>query len=93
MPNSRLQTNAQDQEQRDKINRMDVTLSEVIQPALKSLQIDVKTIVQKDFLSRAEADNKYMTKSDFKPYAVAISTVGGIFLAAIAAALAHGIIK
>lgn len=87
------QTNSQDQEQRDKINRMDITLSDVIQPALKSLQVDVKTMVQKDFLTKGEADSKYMTKADFKPYAFAISTVGGIFLAAIAAALAHGIIK
>lgn len=86
----RTQTNAQDQEQRDKINRMDITLVEVIQPALKSLQIDVKTLVQKDFLTRGEADSKYMTKSDFRPYAVALGAIGLAVLGYIVNAVLNG---
>lgn len=89
----RIQTNAQDQEQRDKINRMDITLSDVIQPALKSLQVDVKTIVQKDFLTRAEADSKYMTKSDFRPYAVALGAIGLAVLGYIVNAVLSGSLR
>lgn len=89
----RTQTNSQDQQQRDAVTRIDITLSDVIQPALKSLQVDVKTIVQKDYLTKAEADVKYVTKSDFRPYQVILGTIGTVILGAIALAIAKGFLK
>lgn len=89
----RTQTNSQDQLQRDAVTRIDITLTDVIQPALKSLQVDVKTIVQKDYLTKAEADVKYVTKADFRPYQVILGTIGTVILGAIALAIAKGILK
>jgi hypothetical protein len=81
------------QEQRDTITRMEVTINEVVIPSIKRVEESVTTLTSKDLIGRQEADLKYMTKSDFRPYAVAITTIGGIFLATIAGSLAKLVLK
>jgi len=64
-----------EQDQRDTITRMDVTITDVLLPSLKRVEENVLGITNKDLISRQEADAKYVTKADFKPYAVALSVI------------------
>jgi len=60
------QTPKEDQVQRDKINRMDFTITEVILPALTTIKDDVKKIADKDYVTSAEAENKFVSMAVFK---------------------------
>ena len=64
-----------EQDQRDTITRMDVTIKEVILPTIKRVDANLEAIASKDYQTRQEADAKYVTKADFRPYAVALSVI------------------
>lgn len=50
----------------DKVARMEIIQRDVIQPNLKTIVTDVKTIMQSGYLTKAEADNKYAAKDEVK---------------------------
>ena len=55
-----------DTEFREKVRSIDQTIQEVIKPTMTGMAEDIRTIVNKDFLTKAEADKKFVTKEEFK---------------------------
>lgn len=64
---------------------MDFTLTDVVLPALKSIQTDQKIMLQKDFMTRAEAETKFSSKDETKFLKNIIYTLGAAFAAYIMA--------
>ena len=77
---ARPQTMQEDQEQRDKINRVDFTIQEVVLPTLQRMEQSVQIFADKDFLTEDKADKRYPTMQEFKALKAKVdshSKVGG----------------
>lgn len=60
-----MATQIQEQEQREKLLSIDQTQREVILPKLKEIAETVIIIANKEYITRTEADQKYVLKTDF----------------------------
>lgn len=66
MTRSTRQINKDDQDLRDQVRSIDQTMREVILPTLTTVSVDVKSIVEKDYLTTAKADKLYASLQDFQ---------------------------
>ena len=49
----------------EEVNKINLRQQEVFAPALKGIQVDVKTLIQKDYLSKEEAARVFISKTEF----------------------------
>lgn len=61
-----MSSDRQDQQLRDDVQELKITVKQVIQPTLTSVAEDVKSLAQGGFITRKDADALYAPKDDVK---------------------------
>ena len=93
MTASRQEPSKAEQDQRDSITRMDVQMNEVVIPTMRRMDANIAAITKKDYMTRQEANDTYLTKADFKPYAVTLGVIGLGFVGGLVTAFLRVVLK